>query len=216
MENGDREDMSRFNNGRGYHMRPPYPPPSNHFPYNHSDQRGRPRRDGPPPYSGRYHHQHNRGNGSYHNNNHERMKPPPYDVRENWRFSAPYSGESQSFSQCGTCKNKTVVTDLNLVENFLDAVWTRIFSWGLSQFLKLPGVPLFAWLLIAALFNCCIGPRYPEKGKSSCSPGPYGGPPSEPERFPNHGWSSYPPRPMGHRNHTPYRPPYEGADLNKS
>ncbi|KAK4776926.1 hypothetical protein SAY86_005614 [Trapa natans] len=143
MENGNREDVSRFDNGRGYNMRAPYAPLSNH--YNHSDQRGRPRRDGPPPYSGRYHHHHNRGNGNYHNNNHERMKPSPYDTRENWRFSAPYSG-----------------------------------------------------------------PRYHEKGKSSCSPGPYGGPPGEPERFSNHGWSSYPPRPVGHRNHMPYRPHYEG------
>lgn len=94
MENGDREDVSRFNNGRGYHMRPHYTPPSNHFSYGHSDQRGRPRRDGPLPYSGRYHHQHNRGSGNYQNNNHERMKPPPYEARDNWRFSAPYSGET--------------------------------------------------------------------------------------------------------------------------
>lgn len=77
-------------------------------------------------------------------------------------------------------------------------------------------VSLFAWLLIIALFSIVAsGPRYPEKGKSNCSPGPHGGPPYEPERFPNHGWSSYPPRPMGHRNHMPYRPHYEGAHIDE-
>ncbi|PKI70596.1 hypothetical protein CRG98_009101 [Punica granatum] len=188
MENGEHEDGSRFNNGRGYQMRPPYAPPSNHFSYGQSDQRGRPRRDGPPPYSGRIHHQHNRGNGNYHHNNHERMKPPPYEVRDNWRFSSPYSGEALSFLGCSN--------------SCLDQLCGRFPPF--SFFRGLAADCCFVFFFVAS------GPRYPEKGKSSCAPGPYGGPPCEPERFPNHGWSSYPPRPMGHRNHMPYRPHYEG------
>lgn len=106
MENGDHEDGPRFNNGnRGYHMRLPYSPPSNRFSHGHSDHRGRPRRDGPPPYSGRFHHQHNRGNGNYHYSNHNRMKPPPYEFRENCRSSAPYSGKMSALGMLNSCSD---------------------------------------------------------------------------------------------------------------
>lgn len=78
-------------NHKPYPMRPPHAVPPNQFSYVHSDQRARSRREAPPPSHSRFHFAHNRGSGN-HYNNHERMKPPPYETRENWRFSAPFSG----------------------------------------------------------------------------------------------------------------------------
>ncbi|KAI3423211.1 uncharacterized protein J3R85_011168 [Psidium guajava] len=78
-------------NHKPYPMRPPHAVPPNQFSYVHSDQRARSRREAPPPSHNRFHFSHNRGSGN-HYNNHERMKPPPHETRENWRFSAPFSG----------------------------------------------------------------------------------------------------------------------------
>ncbi|XP_035551522.1 protein HUA2-LIKE 3 isoform X3 [Juglans regia] len=77
---------------KAYSLQPPQPAPSNQFSYSRGDQRVRPRRDVPPPsYSNRFHHVQNVGReNSY--NNHERMKPPPYELHERWRFAAPFSG----------------------------------------------------------------------------------------------------------------------------
>lgn len=76
-----------------YTLRPPHPAPSNQFSYFHGDQHVRPRRDAPPPsYSNRYHFVQNveRENSC---NSHERIKPPPYEHQEHWRFPAPpFSG----------------------------------------------------------------------------------------------------------------------------
>ncbi|KAI4365660.1 hypothetical protein MLD38_021625 [Melastoma candidum] len=72
---------------RGFPLRPPH-----HGDQLSYDQRFRSRRDPPPPSHSRYHSPHNRGNGGNHYNHQpERLKPPPHDMRENWRFSGPYS-----------------------------------------------------------------------------------------------------------------------------
>ncbi|KAG6703674.1 hypothetical protein I3842_07G097000 [Carya illinoinensis] len=77
---------------KAYSLQPPQPALSNQFSYSRGDQRVRPRRDVPPSsYSNRFHHVQNVGReNSY--NNHERMKPPPYELHEHWRFAAPFSG----------------------------------------------------------------------------------------------------------------------------
>nr|XP_023886611.1 protein HUA2-LIKE 3 isoform X1 [Quercus suber] len=144
VNNGQQTNGATLHN-KNYGLRPPHPAPSNQFSYFHGDQRVRPHRDAPPPsYSTRFHFGQNvdREN-SY--NNHERMKPPPYEHHDQWRFPAP------PFS----------------------------------------------------------GPRYPDKGRTSYTPGPYVGPPCEPTRLPGQGWR-FPPRTMNHRNAIPYRPPFEG------
>ncbi|KAG7967449.1 hypothetical protein I3843_08G099900 [Carya illinoinensis] len=77
---------------KGYTLHPPHPAPSNQFSYFQGDQRVRPRRDAlPPSYSNRFHVQNFDRENSY--NNHERTKPPPYELHEHWRFPAPpFSG----------------------------------------------------------------------------------------------------------------------------
>jgi hypothetical protein len=79
---------------KAYNLRPPHPAPSSQFSYFHGDQHVRPQRDAPPPsYSNRFHFVQNveRENSG---NNHERIKPPPYERHEHWRFPAPpFSGK---------------------------------------------------------------------------------------------------------------------------
>lgn len=93
VNNGRQTNGATLHN-KNYGLRPPHPAPSNQFSYFHGDQRVRPRRDAPPPsYSNRFHFGQNvdREN-SY--NNHERMKPPPYEHHDQWRFPAPpFSGK---------------------------------------------------------------------------------------------------------------------------
>ncbi|KDP21494.1 hypothetical protein JCGZ_21965 [Jatropha curcas] len=70
-----------------------------------------------------------------------------------------------------------------------------------------PYEPSESWRYPAPPFS---GPRYPDKGRTPYSPGPYGGPPREQTRIPHQGWS-FPPREMHHRNFMPFRPPPESA-----
>ena len=65
------------------------------------------------------------------------------------------------------------------------------------------------FLINISCFSLHLGPRYPDKGRMSYTPGPYVGPPCEPTRLPGQGWR-FPPRTMNHRNAIPYRPPFEG------
>ncbi|XP_028762210.1 protein HUA2-LIKE 2 isoform X2 [Neltuma alba] len=77
---------------KGYPLRPPHQVPSNQFSFVHGDQHVKPRREAPPPsYSNRHHSMHNTERENF-RNNHDRLKPPPYDFRERWRVPAPYSG----------------------------------------------------------------------------------------------------------------------------
>ncbi|KAL6217372.1 hypothetical protein ACLB2K_010589 [Fragaria x ananassa] len=78
--------------GKGYPLRPPHAPPSNQFSYVKGDHHVKPRREVPPPYHNRFDFMQN-GDREHYYNNHERMKPAPYEPRENWRFPAhSYSG----------------------------------------------------------------------------------------------------------------------------
>lgn len=96
--------------GHGFHHkpyppRPPHPAPSDQFSYLQAGQQAKSRREGPPPYySHRSHFMPNTDSGNFYNN-HERMKPAPYESREHWRFNAPsFSGinlvQSHFFSDC--------------------------------------------------------------------------------------------------------------------
>lgn len=78
---------------KAYSLQPPQPAPSNQFSYVRGDQHVRPRRDVPPPsHSNRFHHVQNVGRENCYNN-HERMKPPLYELHERWRFAEPFSGK---------------------------------------------------------------------------------------------------------------------------
>ena len=79
---------------KGYSIRPPHHLPSNQFSFVHGEQHAKHRRDFPPPssYSNRQHFVQNMERENFYNN-HERIKPPPYDYRERWDASAPYSGK---------------------------------------------------------------------------------------------------------------------------
>lgn len=92
VNNGRQTDGATLHN-KNYSLRPPHPAPSNQFSYFQGDQRVRPHRDAPSPsFSNRFHYAQNADReNSY--NNHERMKPPPYELHEHWRFPAPpFSG----------------------------------------------------------------------------------------------------------------------------
>ncbi|KAJ8898661.1 hypothetical protein K2173_004695 [Erythroxylum novogranatense] len=75
-----------------YPLRPPHHPSSNQFSYvEQSGNYMRSRRGSPPPsYSHRYYSPHNAEVGHYYNN-HERMRPTPYEMSENWRCP-PFHG----------------------------------------------------------------------------------------------------------------------------
>lgn len=79
---------------KGYPLRPPHQMPSNQFSFVHGDQHVKPRREGPPPsYPNRHHSMQHMERENF-RNNHDRLKPPPYDnFRERWRAPAPYSGK---------------------------------------------------------------------------------------------------------------------------
>ncbi|KAF2314899.1 hypothetical protein GH714_037109 [Hevea brasiliensis] len=66
----------------------PHPPPSNQFSYVQAGQHVKSRRDTPPPYHHRFHSSHNADGGNFYNN-HERMRPAPYELNERWRYPAP-------------------------------------------------------------------------------------------------------------------------------
>ncbi|KAJ1405114.1 RNA polymerase II-binding domain [Sesbania bispinosa] len=78
---------------KGYSIRPPHHVPSNQFSFVHEEQHMKHRREVPPPpsYSNRQQFVQNMERENFYNN-HERLKPPPYDCRERWNVPAPYSG----------------------------------------------------------------------------------------------------------------------------
>lgn len=86
-------------NNRGYSIRPPCHVPSNQFSFVHGEHHVRHQREvpppppPPPPYSNRQHFAENLEREHFYNNNHERLKPPPYDYRERWDVPPPYSGK---------------------------------------------------------------------------------------------------------------------------
>lgn len=143
--------------GKGYPLRPPHAPPSNQFSYVKGDHHVKPRREVPPPYHNRFDFMQN-GDREHYYNNHERMKPAPYEPRENWRFPAhSYSGNSPNCNEGQFC-------------------CLVLFFSGEMLILKL--IPLLS----------AAGPRYPEKGKVSYGNAPFAGPPRGPTRLPGHGW----------------------------
>ncbi|KAF3436329.1 hypothetical protein FNV43_RR23421 [Rhamnella rubrinervis] len=95
--NVPQSDGVNFHN-KGYPLRPPHPPPSDQFSYVQGDQHFKPRREAAPPpsYSNRFHYAHNGDRENYYDN-HERMKPAPYEHRDNWRKPAPYERDSWRF-----------------------------------------------------------------------------------------------------------------------
>lgn len=95
--NVPQSDGVTFHN-TGYPLRPPHPPPSDQFSYVQGDQHFKSRREAAPPpsYSSRFHYGHNGDRENYYDN-HERMKPAPYEHRESWRKPAPYERDSWRF-----------------------------------------------------------------------------------------------------------------------
>ncbi|KAM2898819.1 hypothetical protein COP2_008316 [Malus domestica] len=82
-------DGDTFHN-KGYPLLPPRAPPSSQFSYVQGDQQVKPRREAPPPY---HHNRFDYGDRENCYNNHERMKPGPYEPRNSWRFhSHSFSG----------------------------------------------------------------------------------------------------------------------------
>nr|AFK34857.1 unknown [Medicago truncatula] len=79
---------------RGHSIRPPRHVPSNQFSFVHGEQHARHRREvpPPPPYSNRQHFVEDMEREHFYHNNHERLKPPPYDYRERWDVPPPYPG----------------------------------------------------------------------------------------------------------------------------
>lgn len=85
-------DAPRFHH-KPYPPRPPLAPPSDQFSYVHHSHHVKSRREAaPPPHSQRFHSRPSIDGGNFYNN-HDRMKPAPYDHRESWRFPPPYSGK---------------------------------------------------------------------------------------------------------------------------
>ncbi|KAM1169409.1 hypothetical protein ACFX13_031904 [Malus domestica] len=78
-------DGATFHN-EGYSLRPPHAPPSNQFSYVQGDQQGNPQHEAPPPYHNRFDY----GDRESYYNNHERMKPGPYEPHDSWRFPSHY------------------------------------------------------------------------------------------------------------------------------
>lgn len=85
VRNVPQTDGASFHN-KAYTLRPPHPPPMNQFTYVQEDQHFKHRRESvPPSYSNRFHSMQNGDRENFYNN-HERMKPGPYEPRESWRF----------------------------------------------------------------------------------------------------------------------------------
>ncbi|XP_065861180.1 protein HUA2-LIKE 2-like isoform X2 [Euphorbia lathyris] len=68
-----------------YPPRPPQPPPSNQFSYVQAGQHVKPRRETTPPYQHRFHSSYSGDGGTFYNN-HERMRPAPYEPGDGWRY----------------------------------------------------------------------------------------------------------------------------------
>lgn len=78
---------------KGYPLRPPHQVPSNQFSFVRGDQHAKPWREVPTPsFSNRHHSVQNMERENF-RNNHDRLKPPPYDFRDRWRGPVPYSGK---------------------------------------------------------------------------------------------------------------------------
>lgn len=91
--NFQQTDGPRFHN-KPYPPRPPHAPQSNHFSYVQASQSAKSRREAPHPSNSHRFHPHPNFDGGNFYNNHDRMKPGPYEHRESWRFSAPsFSGK---------------------------------------------------------------------------------------------------------------------------
>lgn len=97
VRNVPQSDGATFHN-KGYPLRPPHPPPSNQFSYVHGDQHFKLQREAAPPhsYSNRFHYAHNGDRENFYDN-HERMKPASYEVRDSWRKPAPYERDNWRF-----------------------------------------------------------------------------------------------------------------------
>lgn len=90
--NFQQTDGPKFHN-KPYPPRPPHAPQSNHFSYVQASQSAKSRREAPHPSNSHRFHPHPNFDGGNFYNNHDRMKPGPYEHRESWRFSAPsFSG----------------------------------------------------------------------------------------------------------------------------
>ncbi|KAH1227322.1 Protein HUA2-LIKE 3 [Glycine max] len=78
---------------KGYSIRPPQHVPCNQFSFVNGEQHVKHRREVPPPlpYSSRQHFVQNIERENFYNN-HERLRPPPYDYQERWNGPAPYPG----------------------------------------------------------------------------------------------------------------------------
>lgn len=86
--NFQQTDGPRFHS-KPYPPRPPHAPQSNQFSYVQAGQNAKSRREAPhPSNSHRFHPQPNIDGGNFYNN-HDRMKPGPYEQRDSWRFPAP-------------------------------------------------------------------------------------------------------------------------------
>ncbi|CAL1362045.1 unnamed protein product [Linum trigynum] len=94
MSNGHYIDGPSYRH-KSHPPRPSHLPPANHYSYVHGGgQHIKSRRETPPPppppsYSShRYHSSHDSESGNFYNN-HDRMRPGPYEFGENWRYGAP-------------------------------------------------------------------------------------------------------------------------------
>ncbi|RDY00116.1 Protein HUA2-LIKE 3, partial [Mucuna pruriens] len=78
---------------KGYSIRPPQHVPSNQFSFVNGEHHVKQRREvrPPPSYSSRQHYVQNMERENFYNN-HERLRPPPYDYQERWNIPAPYPG----------------------------------------------------------------------------------------------------------------------------
>ena len=78
---------------KGYPLPPPQHVPSNQFSFVHGERHINHQREVPPPsYPNRHHFAPDMERENFYNN-HERLKPPPYEFRERWRAPAPYPGK---------------------------------------------------------------------------------------------------------------------------
>lgn len=81
---------------KAFHLRPPYPAPSNQFSYVHAEQRTQRREIPPQSYHTRSHFAHNRDRGNFYSD-HDRFEAAPHDAGDNWRHSEPsFSGTQQT------------------------------------------------------------------------------------------------------------------------
>lgn len=91
---------------KGYSIRPPQHVPSNQFSFVNGERHVKHRREvpPPPPYSSRQHFvQHMERENFY--NNHERIRPPPYDYHERWNVPAPFPGKiGITNDSCDICR----------------------------------------------------------------------------------------------------------------